>query len=71
VFACGVNQEVDQAGGYKYQMPGETRGSAHPSNTNQSNPKDIPTVDITEGEASTLSKKIKNNDDKHCRVRSR
>ncbi|CAH1372178.1 unnamed protein product [Tenebrio molitor] len=48
VFACGVNQEVDQAGGYKYQMPGETRGSAHPSNTNQSNPKDIPTVDITE-----------------------
>ncbi|XP_008191036.2 sestrin homolog [Tribolium castaneum] len=48
VFACGVNQEVDQAGGFKYQMPGETRGSAHPSNTNQTNPKDIPTVDITE-----------------------
>ncbi|EFA00676.2 Sestrin homolog-like Protein [Tribolium castaneum] len=48
VFACGVNQEVDQAGGFKYQMPGDTRGSAHPSNTNQTNPKDIPTVDITE-----------------------
>lgn len=49
VFACGVNQEVDQAGGFKYQMPGETITLAHPSNTNQTNPKDIPTVDITEG----------------------
>ena len=50
VFACGVNQEVDQAGGYKYYMPGEPI-QARPSNTNQTNPKDIPTVDITEGKS--------------------
>lgn len=45
VFACGVNQEVDQAGGYTYQMPREVKTS----NTNQTNPKDIPTVDIHQG----------------------
>lgn len=55
VFSCGVNQEVDQPGGYKYQIPGQNGSCALPtSNTNQTNPKDIPAVDITEGKQTRL-----------------
>lgn len=50
VFACGVNQEVDQNGVYKYHLLGQTNTATLLSmSTNQTNSKDISTVDINEG----------------------
>lgn len=50
VFSCGVNQELDQAGAYRYQTPEEVHRAVamNSSNTNnKTEPKDIPIVNDT------------------------
>lgn len=58
MFSCGVNQEVDQAGGYVYKKAEDAHGdvTVDPSNTNinKSDPKDIPFVDTRQGESVQL-----------------
>lgn len=49
VFSCGVNQEIDQAGGYQYVHTDDYNEhvKVDPSNTNvnKSDPKEIPISD--------------------------
>lgn len=50
VFSCGVNQEVDQAGGYRYQTSDEVHEAVarnEYTNLMKSDPKDIPIVNDT------------------------
>lgn len=51
VFSCGVNQELDQAGGYQYHIPqgAEAQTQLPASNIyGKTKPKDIPMVDTRE-----------------------
>lgn len=52
MFSCGVNQEVDQPGGYKYRNPDDVNEGVvvDSSDICKTNPKDISITDSKEGE---------------------
>lgn len=59
VFSCGVNQELDQAGGYQYHSQDVAAIKEVTNSSSKSEPKDIPIVDTIQGNIHFIFLKLK------------